>query len=310
MRRSGSDILKEKAPMIYKVLLLSSIRITRCRVKHYIKKNNPKKAVEIVYNNKERRIDWNNPKNINEKLQCLKVGKYYNNSVITQCVDKVTVKDYVKNKGIKCRCAETYQVCNKPDEINWEKLPEKFVIKCNHGCGYNIICNNKDSVDKQEVIGILNEWLKEDFWINYCEPQYKFIAKKILIEENLGENIKTYKFYCFNGVPRILYVSSNGEGGNDEKDLYLDYFDMDFKWLDITLGEHLHLGNKVVRPENWEELKIMAAEFAREFPFVRVDLYDVEGDIYLSELTFMPTGGYMELKPEKTLEEWGSWLEI
>lgn len=310
MRKSGSAILKEKAPAIYKILLSGSIRFTRYRIKKYIEQNRPKKAVEIVYNNKNRKIDWNNPKNINEKLQCLKVGQYYNNPVITQCVDKVTVKDYVKNKEIKCRCAKTYQVCNEPDEINWEKLPEKFVIKCNHGCGYNILCNNKNSICKEKIIEDISKWLDEDFWINYCEPQYKFINKKILIEENLGEDVKTYKFYCFNGIPKVLYVSSNGEYGNDEKDLYLDYFDMDFNWLDITLGEHLHLGNKVIKPENWEEMKQIAKEFAEDFPFVRVDLYDVNGEIYLSELTFMPTGGYMELKPEKTLDEWGNWLEI
>lgn len=191
---------------------------------------------------------------------------------------------------------------------DWPKFPERFVIKCNHGCGYNILVADKEKIDLNGAIKQLDIWMKEDFWKTYCEPQYKDIERHIIVEEYLGDDIQTYKFYCFNGRPKVLYISSNGEDG--EKDLYLDYYDMGWNWLPISLRGHEHAKEKAMKPKNFEKMVEVAAGLSSEFPFVRVDLYNVDGRIYFSELTFLPTGGNMKLEPKSVLGEWGSWLQL
>lgn len=255
-------------------------------------------------------LNLKNPYGINQKLQYLKLKTYYNNPVITQCVDKYRVRDYIKKIGFEKILPNLIGVYDSAYDVKnvWDKLPNQFVIKCNHGCGYNILVDNKMSVDIDDIINKLNKWMKEDYWKIYCEPQYKFVKKKIIIESYLGDDIQTYKFYCFNGVPKISYVSSNGENG--EKDLYLDYYDIDWNWLPITLGSHLHSKEKIKKPINYEKMVELAKKLSNEFPFVRVDLYNIDGTIYFSELTFIPTGGMMKLNPKEVIYEWGDLLEL
>ena len=255
-------------------------------------------------------LNLKNPYGINQKLQYLKLKTYYNNPIITQCVDKYRVRDYIKEIGFEKILPNLIGVYNSANDVrnDWDKLPNKFVIKCNHGCGYNILVKDKMSENIDDIVNKLSKWMKEDYWKIYCEPQYKFVKKKIIIESYLGDNIQTYKFYCFNGVPKVSYVSTNGE--NDEKDLYLDYYDIDWNWLPITLENHLHSKEKIEKPINYEKMVDLAKKLSNEFPFVRVDLYNINGTIYFSELTFIPTGGMMKLKPKDIIYEWGNLLNL
>lgn len=268
-----------------------------------------REAVIKIYNGGfAKPLDLEHPVTVNEKLQYLKLNQYYNNPLVTTCVDKYLVKDYLKKKGLSHIVAKLYGVYETPDQIEWEKLPNQFVIKCNHGCGYNIICENKNHLDTEDAKSKLKQWLSEDFWTYFAEPQYRFIEKKIIVEEYLGKDIHTYKFYCFHGVPKVCYVSSNGEHG--EYDKYYDFFDMDWRHLPVVLNEHEHYPGTLKQPEGFKEMKQLAEALSADIPFVRVDLYNIEGKIYLSEFTFVPTGGYMKLEPEGTAEEWGSWLTV
>lgn len=167
--------------------------------------------------------------------------------------------------------------------------------------------NDKSKIDVNAVVKQLKDWLKEGYWKFYCEPQYKDVKKCILVEQYLADDIQTYKFYCFNGKPQVLYVSENGPNG--EKDLYLDYYDMDWKHLDIILGEHLHAKELCSKPDNLSKMVEISQNLSSDFPFVRVDLYDVEGKIYFSELTFIPTGN-MKLKSDGLRTEWGKLLKL
>ena len=268
----------------------------------------PKYETSKIYEgNFGKPINWNNPTDINEKIQCLKLGEYYNNPLVTQCVDKYRVKEYVsKFKDIKC--AKLYGVYDSPEEIRWTELPDEFVIKCNHGCGYNILCKNKEEFDIENAKKKLRQWLKESYWKEFCETQYRFVEKKIIIEEYLGDDVLTYKFYCFNGIPKVLYVSSNGENG--EKDKYIDYYDMDWNHIDVRLKPHPNAPFSVEKPDGFNKLIEAAEKLSRDFKFVRVDLYYINGEIYISEFTFIPTGGFMILTPEGISKEWGSWLKI
>ena len=282
------------------------------KIKILINGSFPKIGTRLAYyKNFHKKLDLKNPKGINEKLQYLKFNTYYNNPVVTQCVDKYRVKEYLKEKGMENILVKLLnEGYDRPEDLrkDWDKFPDKFVIKCNHGCSYNILVSNKNNENLDEIIKRLNKWMKEDFWRVFGEPQYKFVKKHILVEEYLGDDIKTYKFYCFNGEPKVAYVSFNGENG--EKDLYLDYYDMNWNRLDITLGTHLHKKEKTEKPINYDKMIEISRKLSKEFPFVRVDLYNIDGAIYFSELTFIPTGGMMKLKPEKYIDEWGEWLEI
>lgn len=255
-----------------------------------------------------KRPDFRKPVNINEKLQILKTGKYYNNPLITTCVDKFQVKKYLEELGYGDLCAKLYGVYDKPQEIEWEKLPERFVIKCNHGCDYNILCDSKEKIQKEKIERTISGWLEEEYWRTTAEYQYKYIEKKVLIEEYLGDNLEAYKFYCFNGEPKVVYLSMAGEDG--EKDFYLDFYDMEWNHLDIALASHAHYPGIIKKPDGFENMINVAKQLSKPFPFVRVDLYYVNDKIYFSEFTFMPTAGYMKLEPKQIANEWGSWLKL
>lgn len=263
-----------------------------------------KQAVTEMYNEVfQKPLDMKNPKTINEKMQYLKLNTYYNNPLVTKCVDKYLVKEYLCELGMPELVVPLFGVYDKPEEIEWNSLPNQFVIKCNHGCGYNIIVDDKEKLDIAETMKMLRKWMAEEYWTFFAEPQYRFVEKKILIEDFLGHDIMTYKFYCFHGIPKVVYVSS-------ECDRYIDYFDMDWKRMDVYLSGHEHYPDEIKRPDNLEEMKELAARLAAEFPFVRIDLYERNGRLYLSEYTFIPTGGYMHLEPDDNEFIWGEWLTL
>lgn len=281
------------------------------KIKMILSSISPNLTTRLMYfYNFHKVLNLNNPKDINEKLQYLKLKTYYNNPIVTKCVDKYAVRSYLEEKGFSKLLPKFIDCGVNANQIrdNWNKYPNKFVVKCNHGCGYNILVDDKNKFDVENVVKQIDQWLKEDFWKIYCEPQYKFIEKRFLVEEYLADDIKTYKFYCFNGVPEVCYISSNGENG--EKDLYLDYFDMNWNHLPISLHGHEHDKRPIDRPTSLDEMIKLSKELSKDFPFVRVDLYDVEGKVYFSELTFIPTGGNMKLTPKSIISEWGDKLTL
>lgn len=272
----------------------------------------PKLATKLMYENTfHTQLDLKNPKNFNEKLQYLKLGLYYNNSLVTQCVDKYRVRLYLEKKGMDKLLPELYGVYKNAKEIDWKKLPDKYVAKCSHGCGMNILCFNHSEVNPVLAEKQLNKWLKTDLWKISVETQYKFLKKKdrrIIIEENLGHALKTYKFYCFNGEPKMLYVSSCGPNG--EHDLYLDFFDMDWNKMDIEFEFHKSYPGKLDKPNRFDEMIDIAKNLSAPFPFVRIDLYNTEKQVYLSEFTIIPTGGFMKINPPDFIDEMGTWLVV
>ena len=275
--------------------------------------SNPKLSTKLLYNkNFGVRLRLDEPHNLNEKLQKLKLFNYYNNPSITNCVDKYAVRKELSLKGMEHILPKLYGVYDDASQIDFEKLPDSFVIKCNHGCGYNVICKDKTKLNIQETKDLLNAWMMKDYWKDACEYQYRFIKKKIVVEEFLnglnGDDVITYKFYCFNGKPKVVYVSFMGEDG--EQDKYIDYFDMDFNHLNIALKGHGNYPGKVKKSARFEEMREVAGKLAAPFPFVRIDLYEAENGIYFSEFTFIPTGGLMAFEPMSVLDEWGEWLVI
>lgn len=254
-----------------------------------------------------KKLDLKNPTEFNEKLMWLKFNKYYNNPLITKCADKYKVREYIEECGCEEILNDLIGVYEKTEEINWNKLPQKFALKCNHGAGYNIICTDKDELDKEQAIKKLNKWMKEDYSKIAAELQYKDIQRKIICEKYLEMGEKTlptdYKIYCFNGKAKVILVM-NDRDTKVTREFYNE------KWERIHLRDYE--GSPKVetkKPENLNEMINYAEILSKPFEFVRVDFYDINGKVVFGELTFTPTGCLAKYTDEAS-KMMGDWIKI
>lgn len=275
----------------------------------------PKLNTKYVYHRTfGKPIDLQNPTTLDEKIQWLKLNTYYNNQLVTDCADKYKVREYVE----KCGCGEIlnqlYGVYDSPEEINWDELPDKFVIKWNFGCGQNFICKDKSQYKEHEIKKMLWKWRKahRTFYRNMSEMQYKTIEPKLicekLIETETGELPKDYKLYCFSGVPDCALVCADRISAG-----HASYYFFDKDWnlkrynkMGLEAPENFSLP----RPENYEKLFEYAAVLSKPFPFVRTDFYLEKGKITFGELTFTPSGGFDKGRLPSTQLLFGNMLRL
>lgn len=255
-----------------------------------------------------KKLNLEKPETFNEKLCWLKLRVFPNDIKVIQCADKYEVHNYLKSKGCNDLLVNLLGVWDKVEDIDWDSLPNKFVLKCNHGCAYNIICTNKNQFDRTDAIKKLNKWMKEDFSLVSGEPHYSKITRKIICEEFLEGEIKDYKFFCFNGVPQFYYVGLTPNG--DFHNLVCDFIMPDGTPANFYRLDHKRFEKTPEPPQNLQEMLKIAQKLSADFPFVRVDLMNVEGKLYFSELTFTPSAGIMPLAPEGTDEKLGKWLDL
>ena len=239
----------------------------------------------------KKKLNLTNPINFNEKIQWLKFNEL-NGDIYTLCADKYKVREYVKSKGCGEILNQLYGVYDDPQDIDYRALPDKFALKCNHGAGYNIICDNKASLDIGQTNKQLNKWLKQDFSSHFIEPQYKKIDRKILcekyIENERGGFPEDYKFYCFNGKPYAVMVCMEREKGKPK----FYYFDMNWNPLPFEDTVELINSNSYPKmPEGFHKMKEYAVKLASDFKFVRADFYLLNGSVIFGELTFTPSAG-------------------
>lgn len=242
-----------------------------------------------------KRLNLNEPRTFNEKINWLKLYKYPKDSLVIQCSDKYLVRNYVKLKGLEETLNDLYYVWNDSREIEFDKLPDEFVIKCNHGCGYNIICDNKDNLDENEMKNKINKWMKEDFGKVSAEPHYSKIDRKIICEKYLGKDILDYKFFCFKGKPHFLYISRAVDGSHHG--MKADFFDLEGKKMPFRRTDHESFEYSPSMMKNMKRAVKICETLSEDFEFVRVDLFEVSGKIYFSELTFSPCSGMMPFEP-------------
>lgn len=241
-------------------------------------------------------LNLNDPQTLNEKCMWLKLNTYYNHPLITECCDKYLVRNYVKRAGCGEILNELLGVWDRPDEIDFDILPNKFVLKCNHGAGYNIICDDKIKLDIDMVKQQLKIWMKEDYWKLYAETQYKFIHKKIICEQYIEtENDgwpNDYKFFCINGRCDCVMICKERKTGVP-KFYYFDRsltYHPEYFYITPTEEEKI-LPEEILYPQNIEEMFRFAEKLAKPFPFVRIDLYNEKGKIIFGALTFLSSGG-------------------
>lgn len=253
------------------------------------------------------KLNLKNPKTFNEKLQWLKLNYFPYNKTVVDCADKYAVREFVKSKGLEELLNELLGNWTDARVINWGELPEKFVLKCNHGCAYNLVCSDIDHFDKERAVKQLNKWLREDFGAFNIEPHYsKIKPRRIICEEYLGSDIVDYKFFCLNGEPKFLYVS---EDLIHDRQARIGFYNVDGTKIPLIKSSYGDLKN-VVFPSFYKEMLRDAEILAEDFPFVRVDYFVTKNRFYFAELTFTPGGCMNEFNPAEYDMLWGKELDI
>ena len=250
-----------------------------------------------------RDLNLENPQTFSEKIQWLKEND--RNPYYVQCADKVLVRDIISKKIGEKYLTQVYGIYNDANEIDFDLLPESFVLKTNHASGQVIVVPDKSKINVQSVKNQLNKWIHENYYYVTGEWIYKDIQPKIICEELLDEKIVDYKFYCFNGMPKFLYITTHYTG-----ELELNFLNLDWTKTEFQYDMFKQFKSIPPKPNNFDEMLEIAKSLSQEFTFVRVDLFSVMGKIYFSELTFYPTGGFAPFKPDKWEDIIGNWLKL
>lgn len=237
-----------------------------------------------------------NPKSYNEKLQWLKL--YNKNSEYTQLVDKIAVKDFVAKVIGKDYLIPTIGIWNSIDEINWNNLPNRFVLKASHDSGGIVICKNRLELDlKDAKAKLLNagkrNYAKYNKEYVYQNVPHRFIAEQYMEDES-GFELKDYKIFCYGGKAQYLFVAT----GRQKNDTRFDFYDTDFNHLPVLNG-HPNADEWPVKPKNFKQMIEVAEKLAQNIPQVRVDLYNINGKIYFGEMTFFHWSGLTPFEPRE-----------
>lgn len=255
-----------------------------------------------------REPDLANPKRFTDKLEWLKA--YDSTFLKTYCADKITAREYVKEKIGKDISIPLIAIYDKFNDIDFSKLPNDYVMKTNHGSHTNIIVNN-GNLNKNSARHKFNEWLSKDWtWWGY-EMFYKPIPRKIIIEKFMSDGnvaLTDYKFLCFNGTP--MYCQAITDRGT--KHMALNYYDMNWTpCKDISRLDLQANYNKLIQtPKTFSKMKEYATILSKDFKFVRVDFYEIDGNVYFGELTFLPAASYLKYKNPSTDFEFGKMLKL
>lgn len=256
-----------------------------------------------------KRLNLKNPQGFNEKLQWLKL--FDRNPQYTLMVDKFKVKEYVASLIGKDHIIPTLGVWENAEDVDFNSLPDKFVIKCNHNSGQGLyICKNKSEMDEEKVRSDLQLALATDYFTRFREWPYKDVERRIIAEKYIEDkssdegDLKDYKFMCFNGKVHCSFVCSERK-----TNLKVSFFDRD--WNPMPFERHYPRSDKLIpKPVHYEEMIRLSEVLSQGIPFVRVDFYDVEDKIYFGELTFFPGSGFEEFTPEIWDVKLGSLIDI
>lgn len=265
----------------------------------------------VFFKHFHRFINWKAPQTFNEKLQWLKI--YDRNPFYTKLVDKYAVREYIKDQ-----IGEEYLIpiaggpWKSADEIDFDALPDRFVLKCTHDSKSVIICRNKAEFDAEaSKKSIASHLSRNMFWYGREWP-YKNVPPRVIAEQYMEDSDGTggltdYKFHFFSGECKAILVIGNRFGANGvEKDFY----STEWEHLDLTRGKSMHSSAETVRPDNLDEMLKLGKILARDYPFVRIDFYNINGKIYFGEITFYPASGFIPFHPDKWDRTFGDWIKI
>ena len=258
-------------------------------------------------------LNLDHPKTFNEKMQWLKL--YDRDPLYTRMADKYAVKAYVSPLIGEEHVIPTLGVWFDPNEIDFSSLPDRFVLKCNHTSGEGLIlCRNKALLNQKAAVATLRKALKDDYYLTYREWPYKDVPRKIIAEPYMEDlqaaalgldTLPVYKILCFEGEPRIIQTIQNDKTAHES----IDYFDPDWKLLPFRQN-YPNSAVPSARPQRLSEMLVIAEKLSAGFHFLRVDLYEINGEIFFSEFTFFSDAGFAPFEPEDWNRILGSWIRL
>lgn len=285
--------------IIYKCILkLDNLKMIKLSDEEYIKMK--------YYINFNKELDLNKPQTLNEKLQWLKINDH--KDIYTKMVDKYEAKKYVSKIIGSKYIINTLGIYDKFDDIDFENLPSKFVIKCTHDSGGVVICRDKSQLDIKKIKKKINKSLKRNYYILGREWPYKNVRPRIIVEEYIDNNDKTivdYKFQTFNGKVAYSFVCTNRD-----QNVKYTFFDKEKKFINVRQCEADNDPKNVKLPENYDEMVKLAEILAKGITEVRVDFYSIKGKIYFGELTFFDSSGFGKFEPEEWDYKFGQMLDL
>ena len=256
-----------------------------------------------------RKLDLDDPQTFNEKLQWLKL--YDRRPEYTMMVDKYQVREYIAEKLGEEYLIPLLGVWDDPDEIDFDALPNQFVLKCNHNSGLGMcICKDKSKLDIEKVKKDLRRGLKQDYYLTGREWPYKDVPRKIICEKfmtNGGRELDDYKIHNFNGIPKVILVCRDRF---QRSGLTEDFFDENWRHLNISRPNHPNAVQTPKKPPELTRMLAFAQLLSERIPFIRTDFYIIDGKVYFGELTFFPATGMEKFCPEEWDYTLGSWIEL
>ena len=242
------------------------------------------------------KLNLANPQTFNEKLQWLKLND--RKPQYTQMVDKAAVKEYVASIIGDKYIIPTLYTYEYFEDIDFSRLPDQFVLKCTHDSGGLCVCRDKAQFDIEAARNKLNKSLHNNFFYYGREYPYKDVPKKIICEKYMqdGQNLelRDYKFYCFNGDPKFLYLS---EGMENHKTAKISFVNMDWSFAPFHRTDYASFSELPAKPDKFDEMLDIAKKLSNGIPFIRVDLYEINDQVFFGELTFTPCAGFMPFSP-------------
>ncbi len=255
-----------------------------------------------------RKLNLDNPVTYNEKLQWLKL--YDRKPEYTKMVDKYEAKKYVADMIGEEYIIPTLGVWDTVDDIDFDALPKQFVLKCTHDSGGLVICKDKAELDIEETKNTLNHFLHRNFYSIHREWPYKNVKPRIIaekyMEDESGYELKDYKFFCFNGKVNAMFIATDR---NAETETCFDFFDCNFNHMPVING-HPNTKKEIKKPLGFEKMIELAEKLSSGIPQVRIDFYDINGNIYFGEITFFHWSGLKKFEPEKYDKIFGDWITL
>lgn len=256
-----------------------------------------------------KKINLDTPQTLDEKVSYLSLHALTKQAVA--CTDKWEARQYVVSKGLGDIlvpiCAGPY---SDAMELDFDALPDCFVLKATHGCGMNYVCLDKKKIKKTKCLSTVRKWLKQTYGTFSVEPHYRKLSHRVYCEKLIGDGkpLIDYKIHCLNGKPSFILVCSNRIGSA----VTMDIFDLEWNWIDAVKPYKRHTpGNgQIPKPKNLEKMLQIAEVLSEDFVFVRVDLYNLDGKIYFGELTFTPANGVFPSYKKELLIREGKKLDI
>lgn len=255
-----------------------------------------------------KKLNLNNPITFNEKLQWLKL--YDRKPIYTTMVDKYEVKKYVASMIGEKYIIPTLGLWEHFDDIDFDGLPNQFVLKCTHDSGGLVICKDKSDFDKISAKKKIERCLKRNYYWSGREWPYKNVKPRIIAEKYMsdtGDELADYKIHNFNGVPKAVLVCKDRF---KKTGLTEDFFSSEWKHLDVARKDYPNSTKNIPQPAVLDEMLELAEKLAKSIPFVRTDFYDVGGKVYFGEMTFYPASGFEKFVPDKYDSLFGEWLKI